>query len=41
LSWAVESSVPPSASAADRRLKDCEAKLDDYTERVFNALHAT
>ena len=31
----------PSAPAADRRLKDCEAKLDDYTERVFNALHAT
>jgi len=31
----------PSAPGADRRLKDCEAKLDDYTERVFNALHAT
>ena len=31
----------PSGPAADRRLKDCEAKLDDYTERVFNALHAT
>jgi hypothetical protein len=31
----------PSAPAAEGRLKDCEAKLDDYTERVFNALHAT
>jgi DNA-binding transcriptional regulator PaaX len=30
-----------SAPVAERRLKDCEAKLDDYTERVFNALHAT
>lgn len=30
-----------SASVAGRRLKDCEAKLDDYTERVFNALHAS
>ena len=30
-----------SAPAAERRLKDSEAKLDDYTERVFDALHAT
>ena len=28
----------PSAAAADRRLKDCEAKLEDYTQRVFHAV---
>jgi hypothetical protein len=28
----------PSAAAADRRLKDCEAKLEDYTQRVFQAV---
>jgi hypothetical protein len=30
--------VAPSASIADRGLKDCAAELDDYTGRVFNAL---
>lgn len=29
------------SSRCHRRLKECEAKLDDYTERVFNTLHAT
>jgi hypothetical protein len=28
----------PSASSADRRLKECEAKLEDYTQRVFHAV---
>jgi hypothetical protein len=28
----------PSAAAADRRLKECEAKLEDYTQRVFQAV---
>jgi hypothetical protein len=28
----------PSATDADRRLKDCGAKLEDYTERVFHAV---
>jgi hypothetical protein len=28
----------PSAAAADQRLKDCEAKLEDYTQRVFHAV---
>ena len=27
-----------SAAEADRRLKDCEAKLEDYTLRVFQAV---
>jgi hypothetical protein len=28
----------PSAARADRRLKECEAKLEDYTQRVFHAV---
>jgi len=28
----------PSAAGADQRLKDCEAKLEDYTQRVFHAV---
>jgi hypothetical protein len=28
----------PSAADADRRLKVCEAKLEDYTQRVFHAV---
>jgi hypothetical protein len=28
----------PSAAGADRRLKECEAKLEDYTQRVFHAV---
>jgi vacuolar-type H+-ATPase subunit I/STV1 len=28
----------PSAAAADQRLKECEAKLEDYTQRVFQAV---
>ena len=28
----------PSAAAADRQLKACEAKLEDYTQRVFEAV---
>jgi hypothetical protein len=28
----------PSAATADHRLKDCEAKLEDYTQRVFHAV---
>jgi vacuolar-type H+-ATPase subunit I/STV1 len=28
----------PSAAEADRRLKECEAKLEDYTQRVFEAV---
>jgi len=28
----------PSAPAAERRLKDCQAKLEDYTQRVFRAV---
>jgi sugar phosphate isomerase/epimerase len=28
----------PSAAAADQRLKACEAKLEDYTQRVFHAV---
>jgi vacuolar-type H+-ATPase subunit I/STV1 len=28
----------PSAAGADRRLKECEAKLEDYTQRVFRAV---
>ena len=28
----------PSAGAADQQLKDCEAKLEDYTQRVFHAV---
>jgi len=28
----------PSAAGADRRLKECEAKLEDYTQRVFQAV---
>jgi sugar phosphate isomerase/epimerase len=28
----------PSAADADRRLKACEAKLEDYTQRVFHAV---
>ena len=28
----------PSAPTADRRLKECEAKLEDYTQRVFRAV---
>jgi hypothetical protein len=28
----------PSAADADRRLKACEAKLEDYTQRVFQAV---
>ena len=28
----------PSAAGADQRLKDCEAKLEDYTQRVFRAV---
>jgi hypothetical protein len=28
----------PSAAGADRRLKACEAKLEDYTDRVFQAV---
>jgi hypothetical protein len=28
----------PSAAGADRSLKDCEAKLEDYTQRVFHAV---
>ena len=28
----------PSAAAAERSLKDCEAKLEDYTQRVFHAV---
>jgi len=27
-----------SAAEADQRLKDCEAKLEDYTQRVFHAV---
>jgi hypothetical protein len=28
----------PSAAAAEGSLKDCEAKLEDYTQRVFHAV---
>ena len=28
----------PSAAGADQRLKECEAKLEDYTQRVFRAV---
>jgi hypothetical protein len=28
----------PSAAATDQRLKACEAKLEDYTQRVFQAV---
>jgi hypothetical protein len=28
----------PSAASADQRLKDCEAKFEDYTQRVFHAV---
>jgi hypothetical protein len=28
----------PSAADADQHLKDCEAKLEDYTQRVFHAV---
>lgn len=28
----------PSAANADQHLKDCEAKLEDYTQRVFRAV---
>ena len=28
----------PSAAGADQRLKQCEAKLEDYTQRVFHAV---
>jgi hypothetical protein len=28
----------PSAAGADQRLKECEAKLEDYTQRVFHAV---
>jgi len=28
----------PSAATADQRLKACEAKLEDYTQRVFHAV---
>src|SRR5215213_1036893 len=28
----------PSAAGADRSLKDCEANLEDYTQRVFHAV---
>jgi sugar phosphate isomerase/epimerase len=28
----------PSAASADQRLKDCDAKLEDYTQRVFHAV---
>jgi vacuolar-type H+-ATPase subunit I/STV1 len=28
----------PSAAEADQGLKDCEAKLEDYTQRVFHAV---
>ena len=28
----------PSAAGAERRLKECEAKLEDYTQRVFRAV---
>jgi sugar phosphate isomerase/epimerase len=28
----------PSAAPAERRLKECEAKLEDYTQRVFRAV---
>jgi hypothetical protein len=28
----------PSAASADPRLKACEAKLEDYTQRVFPAV---
>jgi ChrB-like protein len=28
----------PSAANADRRLKECQAKLEDYTQRVFQAV---
>jgi hypothetical protein len=28
----------PSAPEADQGLKDCEAKLEDYTQRVFHAV---
>ena len=29
----------PSATDAEQRLKDCAERLEDYTERVFQALH--
>jgi hypothetical protein len=29
----------PSAHEAERQLKECEARLEDYTERVFEALN--
>jgi hypothetical protein len=29
----------PAALAADQDLKACAAKLEDYTTRVFHALH--
>lgn len=29
----------PDAEQATRRLKECTARLEDYTERVFTALH--
>jgi hypothetical protein len=28
----------PSAAGADQRLRECEAKLEDYTQRVFHAV---
>jgi hypothetical protein len=28
----------PSAAGADQRLKECQAKLEDYTQRVFHAV---
>jgi hypothetical protein len=28
----------PSAAGADRRLKECEVELEDYTQRVFRAV---
>jgi hypothetical protein len=29
----------PSAARAERQLKECEARLEDYTQRVFHALN--
>lgn len=29
----------PSAAEAEQRLKECAERLDDYTQRVFQALH--
>jgi hypothetical protein len=31
----------PGAGEADRRLKDCAERFEDYSERVFRALHAS